>query len=124
MLGGALLDQPPPLHDADAMREAPHQPQVMGDEEQCHSHLGLQRVEQGEDLHLYRHVERRGRLVGDQQARLAGERHRDHAGAAGCAAGEPGCGYDVDAALRLGDAGLRQQLDGAPPRPARRPMPW
>ena len=31
-----------------------------------------------QDLGLGRHVERGGRLVGDQQARTAGERHRDH----------------------------------------------
>ena len=33
---------------------------------------------QREDLRLDRHVERRGRLVGDQQRRLAGHRQRDH----------------------------------------------
>jgi hypothetical protein len=30
------------------------------------------------DLRLDRHVERGRRLVGDQQAGLAGQRHRDH----------------------------------------------
>ena len=35
-------------------------------------------AQQVEDLRLDRHVERRRRLVGDQQLRLAGERHRDH----------------------------------------------
>ena len=34
--------------------------------------------DQVEDLLLDRHVERRRRLVGDQQLRLARDRHRDH----------------------------------------------
>ena len=38
----------------------------------------LQLAQQVEDLRLGRHVERGRRLVGDQQARIAGERHRDH----------------------------------------------
>ena len=38
----------------------------------------LQRAHQVEDLRLDGDVERRGRLVGDQQPRLAGQRHRDH----------------------------------------------
>ena len=40
--------------------------------------LALQRAHQLEDLGLDRHVERGRRLVGDQQLRLAGQRHRDH----------------------------------------------
>ena len=39
--------------------------------------LGDQLLEQLEDLRLDGHVERGGRLVGDQQPRLAGQRHRD-----------------------------------------------
>ena len=38
----------------------------------------LQVAHQVEDLRLDGHVERRGRLVGDQQLRVAGQRHRDH----------------------------------------------
>ena len=38
----------------------------------------LQLADQLEDLRLDRDVERRGRLVGDQELRRAGERHRDH----------------------------------------------
>ena len=40
--------------------------------------LSLQLVDQLEDLALDGHVQRRGRLVGDQQLGLAGQRHRDH----------------------------------------------
>ena len=38
----------------------------------------LQLAEQVEDLRLDGDVERRGRLVGDQELGIAGERHGDH----------------------------------------------
>ena len=37
-----------------------------------------QRGEQVQHLRLHHHVQRRGRLVGDDQPRAAGQRHRDH----------------------------------------------
>jgi hypothetical protein len=40
------LDQAAALHHPDAVGEAAHQVQVMGDEQQRHAHLGLQLVEQ------------------------------------------------------------------------------
>ena len=40
--------------------------------------LGAQRAHQLEDLRLDGDVERGGGLVGDQEPRVAGERHRDH----------------------------------------------
>ena len=57
------------LHDADSVREAAHEVEVVRDEEERHAHLGLQLVEQGEDLRLDRHVEGGRRLVGDEQLR-------------------------------------------------------
>ena len=66
-------------------------------------------VEQREDLRLDRDVERGRRLVGDQQLRLAGERHRDHRALA--LAARELVRKGVDAPLRLGDAGAREQLD-------------
>jgi hypothetical protein len=42
----------------------------VGDEQQRHAHLGLQFVQQGQDLRLDRDVQRRGRLVADQQRGL------------------------------------------------------
>ena len=38
----------------------------------------IELAQQREDLRLHRHVERRGRLVGDQQFGIAGQRHGDH----------------------------------------------
>ena len=40
--------------------------------------LVLRRLQHLEDLRLDRHVERGRRLVGDQELRLVGDRHRDH----------------------------------------------
>ena len=40
--------------------------------------VALQLLEQREHLRLHHHVERGRRLVGDQEARVARERHRDH----------------------------------------------
>ena len=67
--------------------------------------------EQLEDLGLDGHVERGGRLVGDQDVGVAGERHGDHHPLA-LAAGEL-VRVAVDAALRLGDADEAQQLEDA-----------
>src|SRR5207249_11723140 len=62
-----------------------------------------------EDLRLDGHVERGGRLVGDQKLRAAGERDRDH-GALAHTAGEL-VRIVVDALLRRWNAGTLEQRD-------------
>ena len=52
--------------------------EIVGDEQDGEPRLALQVAQQRQDLRLDRHVERRGRLVGDQQPRARRERHRDH----------------------------------------------
>ena len=69
------------------------------------------RREQLEDLGLDRHVERGRRLVGDEQARLAAQRHRDHRALAHAAAEL--VRVVVDPALRARDADELEQLDRA-----------
>jgi hypothetical protein len=59
----------------------------MADEDQPHAALADQPVENAQHLDLHRHIERRGRLVGDQQIRLGHQHHGDH-GALAHAAGE------------------------------------
>ena len=71
----------------------------------------LQLGEQVEDLRLDRHVERGRRLVGDQQLRVAGERHRDHHALAHAA--RELVRVVVDAPLRRRDADQREHLDRA-----------
>ncbi len=50
----------------------------MGDEEQRRVAFALQVGHELEDLRLNGHVQGRGGLVGDEQVRLAGQRHGDH----------------------------------------------
>ncbi len=72
------------------------------------------RRELGDQVHdhrLGRDVEPGGRLVGDQQRRLAGERQRDHHPLAHPARQFERIGGG--APLRVGDADLGQHLDGA-----------
>ena len=66
-------------------------------------------LHQVEDLRLRRHVERGRRLVGDQQVRVADQRHRDHH-ALPHAAGEL-VRVVVDPALGVRDADLPQELE-------------
>jgi hypothetical protein len=51
---------------------------VVGDEDHRHVVAAAELVEQVEHLRLHRHVERRRRLVGDQERGVAGEGERDH----------------------------------------------
>ena len=99
------------VHHQHVVGDLRHHAHVVGDEHHRHAVLGLQALDQVEDLGLGGDVERGGRLVGDQQRRIAGERHGDH-GALAHAAGELE-GVAVDRALRIGDLDLPQQVDGA-----------
>ena len=74
----------------------------------------LQPQQQLQDLVLDGDVERRGRLVGQQQLRPAGQRDRDHR-ALPHAAGEL-VRIVVEPPLRVRDADLVQQLDRRAPR--------
>ena len=79
----SLLDHLAGVHHHHAAGHLGHHPQVVGDEQDRQPALLLQPPQQVEDLGLNGHVQRRGRLVGDQQARIASERHgrSSHAGA-------------------------------------------
>ena len=52
--------------------------EVVGDHDDRAAEVLLQLRHQVQDLRLRRHVERRRRLVGDQQVGIADQRHRDH----------------------------------------------
>ena len=64
-----------------------------------------------ENLRLQGDVERGGRLVGDQQIGIAGERHRDH-DALAHSTGQL-VRIVVDTPLRRGDVDAAEQRDGA-----------
>jgi hypothetical protein len=101
------------LHHRHPVGEATHQVEVVRDQEHRHGIFLLQLREQLQNLAAQAHVERRRRLIGQQQAGLASQRHRDH-GALALAAGEL-VGKAAGPSLGLGNAGLRQTGDGSLP---------
>ena len=76
-LGGAGFDELAVLHHRDLVRQVLDDAEVVRDEEIGDAELLLQLLQQVEDLRLHRDVERRGRLVADDQPRLDRQRARD-----------------------------------------------
>lgn len=77
--GAPVLFHAAPLaHDRHVIRQAAHDIQVMGDEQQSHAHFLLQLLQQLQDLRLNGHVEGGGGFVGDQQLGPGQHRHGDH----------------------------------------------
>ncbi len=74
----ARFDDPPGVHDGDAIRRLRDDAEVVRDEQQRQAERPLHFAQQVEDFGLDRDVERRRRLVGDDERRLAGEGDRDH----------------------------------------------
>ena len=105
----ALLDHPAEIHDHHVVGHLRHHAEVVGDEHDRHSPLPLQLAQQIQDLRLRGDVQRRRRLVGDQQARIAGKRDRDHRPLAQPAAQFEG--IFVDAAFGFRDAYAAQRFD-------------
>ena len=73
----ADLDDPAGVQARRCGARRERDPQVVGDQDQAPSPRLLQRLQQREDLLLGGHVERRGRLVGDQDLGVAGQRRGD-----------------------------------------------
>ena len=105
------LDDAPGVHHRDVVGDLGDHAEVVRDEDDRGAGLLAQRAHQLEDLRLDGDVERGGRLVGDQQLRPAGERHRDHHALAH-AAREP-VRIVVEAPLGRRDAHAAQHLDRA-----------
>ena len=103
----AHLDDAAGVHHRHAVRRLGDHPHVVRDQHHRGAALGGEALEQRDDLRLDRHIERGGRLVGDQQARLGGERERDHHALAH-AAGEL-VRIVVVARLRARDADFAEQ---------------
>ena len=98
-------------HHADAVGDLAHDAEVVGDEQHRHVEPALQLGEQLQDLRLHRHVERRRRLVGDEEVGLVGERHGDHHALA-LAAGEL-VRIGAEPAFRVADADEVEKLERA-----------
>ncbi|MET1084426.1 MAG: hypothetical protein ABWY12_15470 [Burkholderiales bacterium] len=69
-LGLGLLDDTAQVHDRDPLRHMVDHPQIVADEKARESETALQILQKVQDLRLHRDIERRGRLVADQQAGL------------------------------------------------------
>ena len=74
----AALDNFTVAHDADGFGIVLRQTQIVGNEDNRHTHLLLQIVEQIENLGLNSHIQSSGRLIGNQQVRFINERHGNH----------------------------------------------
>ena len=66
------------LHHHHAVGYPPHDAEVVRDEDERHAQPLLKRFEQRQYFRLDGDVQRRGRLVGNQQVRIVGDRQRDH----------------------------------------------
>jgi hypothetical protein len=84
---GDGLHHPARIHHQHPVAEPRHQPQVMADEDQPHAATTDLFVEDRKDLQLHGDIQRRGRLIGDQQVRLRHQHHGQH-GTLGHAAGK------------------------------------
>ena len=106
---GGLFDLAPGVHDHHTVRCFRDDAQVMGDQHDGGADTPVEFHHQLEDLGLDGDVECRGRFVGDQQFRVARQRHRNHHALAH-AAGEL-VRVVVHAALGVRDAHQAQHLD-------------
>ncbi len=78
-LGDAAgLDHRAVLHHADPVGVAPHDRQVVADQQQSEAAGGFLGCQQLQDLRLDGHVQGGRRLIGDQQRGVVGQCHRDH----------------------------------------------
>jgi hypothetical protein len=73
-----LLDDAAAVHDEHVVGELRDDPEIVSDHHDRHLVLLLQAAHQPQDLCLRRHVQRRRRLVGDDDLRVVDQRHRDH----------------------------------------------
>ena len=76
-VGVADLDQSAEIHHPDPGRHEPHHRQIVGDQQIGEAEPLLQIAHEIENLRLDRDVERRGRLVADDQIGVRGDRARD-----------------------------------------------
>src|SRR5215475_3455766 len=76
--GAGLLNYAPGIHDGHLVAQLRHDAQVMGDEQDRCAVRVPKPQQQLQDLCFERHVQRRSRLIGDDQLWLEQQCHRDH----------------------------------------------
>ncbi len=72
------LDDASGIHDRHMIGDLRDHAEIVGDQDHRRPRLLLEAADEREDLGLDGHVERRGRLVGDEELRSVGEGHGDH----------------------------------------------
>jgi hypothetical protein len=110
ILRGCLLDDLAGVHDRDVVGGLRDDTHVVRDHDHRHRVFLAELLEQVENAGLNRHVERRGRLVGDQQLRVARDCHRNHHALAHPA--RVAMWVIVETAAGVRDVHLLEQLDG------------
>jgi hypothetical protein len=105
------LDNSPGVHDGDPIAGLCDHAHVMGDQHDCGATVMANPFQQPDNLGLNGDVERCGRLIGDDQLWLSGERQRDHDPLAHPTAEL--VRIVVDPFAGGGDAGFLQQFDRA-----------
>ena len=111
ILGRAFLDHFARVHHQHARADIGDHAEVVADQHDGGAKVAVQPAQQVEDLRLDRHVERRGRFVGDKQRWFVGEAHGQHHALAH-AAGEL-MGKRIHGAVGRGHAHATQQVDRA-----------
>ena len=120
VVGGPRLGDDAAVHHHHAAHGARHHAEVVADQQQAHAALGHQAGDEVEHLALHRHVERGGRLVGDQQVGPARQRDGDHH--ALTLAARQLVRIGVEPARGIGHLHPLQQLQRTPARFVRRQM--
>ncbi len=72
------FDETARVHHGDPIGDLTRHADVVGDEDARHAEFPLQRTQQQKDLDLHGRVQRRGRLIGQQQGGPARQRQSDH----------------------------------------------
>ena len=104
-----LLHHQPAVHHHHAAADLRHHAEIVRDQQNRGLGLLLQAFQQSQDLRLNGNVQRGGRLIGNKQLRVAGERNGDHHPLAHPAAEL--VGILVVSAFRLGNPHLFQHGD-------------
>ncbi len=73
-----LLDEEAAVEDRDAMADFGNDAEIVSDQDDGHTAGDRHLLQQLENLLLHRHVERRSRLVGNDQLRIRNERRGDN----------------------------------------------
>ena len=76
--GASFFDNVPVVHHQDPVADIGHHRQVMGDEQQSGAAFSHGFLDQIQHLALHRHIQRRRRLIAQQQSRIIGQRHGQH----------------------------------------------